>query len=343
MKLSHFLIKKSTTKLAMVIFTAATLVACKKTNPVPKQEPIKPIADFTFTFDENDPKSVSFQNTSKDAVSFSWDFGDKTAASTTKDPKHTYATVGTYEVTLIVSSSTNTKDTLTKTVKPEYPKPAVPKFTIQVADKDHPGDPSVITFQNTSAVEDGVLYQWNFGDGDVLQDNSRNAVNHKYKASGKYQVTLTAMNNHGTVAKIDTVKAFVFKNIKIETVVLDSMPKLGPGAFDYDPFGNAPDPYFIISIPNDKIDNAFESATIDNSFLGEWAIDFTFGIAQSIRLNFFDNDKPLSPDKIGDVDCADGQSMLNKYPNKSFRFAKRTFPGYRQGVLSVNLIVTYMP
>lgn len=343
MKLSHFRIKKSTTKLALVIFTAATLVACKKTNPVPKQESIKPTAGFTFTLDLQDPKSISFQNTSKDAVSFSWDFADG-KTSTEKDPKHTYAMEGTYKVTLIVSSSTNTKDTITKAIKTEYPIPAVPSFTITSATEANPGDPSVITFQNTSPVEDGVQYRWNFGDGDAPQDNSRNPIKHKYEATKRYTVTLTAVNSYGkTSLKIDSATAFVFKNITIEKVVLASMPQRDKNRALYDLTSTGPDPYFTIDVANNR--SVFKSGVIDNSFAGEWAIDFTFGITESIRVNFWDDDSPADPDEISGVNCGDGQSMLNKYPEKNFTFrnSERSDGNDRNGGLLVHLTVRYTP
>lgn len=254
--------------------------------------------------------------------------------------------MGTYKVTLIVSSSTNTKDTFTKTVKTEYPRPAVvPSFTITSATEKNPGDPSVITFQNTSNGEDGVRYEWDFGDGQFSQDNSRNPIKHKYEATKRYTVTLTAMNSYGATSSTkDSATAFVLKTIKIEKVVLTSMPKKRDGGGVYDFFSD-PDPFFTIGIPSgDKIVKVYKSPTVDNSFLGEWAIDFTFGIAQSIQLEFRDDDDSSTyNDFIGRVNCADGQSMLNQYPNKSFRFENTNFPSNRQGVLSVDLIVTYMP
>jgi len=46
------------------------------------------------------PVTVKFTNTTTNASSYSWDFGDGTAASTDKDPSHTYTQAGTYTVKL---------------------------------------------------------------------------------------------------------------------------------------------------------------------------------------------------------------------------------------------------
>jgi PKD repeat protein len=59
-----------------------------------------PIAQFHNT---NDGLTVSFRNISRYARNFSWDFGDG-ATHTDMHPEHTYATPGTYDVTLIVEN-----------------------------------------------------------------------------------------------------------------------------------------------------------------------------------------------------------------------------------------------
>jgi PKD repeat protein len=60
------------------------------------EEVTTPEADFSYTADE---LTVKFVNSSLNADSFSWDFGD-TNTSTESDPIHTYAENGTYHVVL---------------------------------------------------------------------------------------------------------------------------------------------------------------------------------------------------------------------------------------------------
>jgi hypothetical protein len=90
--------------LARSIFYAAIVVllgACGSSdNPTPN-----PTADFTSAVDGSNPLTIHFTNTSKDASTFAWDFGDN-STSTDKDPSHTYAKGGAYQVKLVATGGT---------------------------------------------------------------------------------------------------------------------------------------------------------------------------------------------------------------------------------------------
>lgn len=63
-------------------------------------------ADFSATPDESDPLKIYFVNTTptNQAIWSTWDFGDEastTDVSTLSNPDYTYATAGTYTVTLL--------------------------------------------------------------------------------------------------------------------------------------------------------------------------------------------------------------------------------------------------
>jgi PKD repeat protein len=76
--------------LMMVVF------ACKK------EEIKQPFAEFSAQATD---LTVKFTNTSTDAVSYSWNFGDNTPASTEASPTHTYAVKGKYTVTLTATGA----------------------------------------------------------------------------------------------------------------------------------------------------------------------------------------------------------------------------------------------
>lgn len=79
-----------------LILLAASLVfysSCKK------DKELEVISGFTFTIDQADFKKVTFTSAAQNFETLAWDFGDG-ATSTDENPVHTYASVGSYTVTL---------------------------------------------------------------------------------------------------------------------------------------------------------------------------------------------------------------------------------------------------
>jgi Zn-dependent metalloprotease len=76
---------------------------------VPVTVTIDPVlADFSYT---SSGTTANFTNTSTNGVAFSWFFGDG-GSSTDENPSHTYASYGTYEVTLVTDNGNCTDTTL---------------------------------------------------------------------------------------------------------------------------------------------------------------------------------------------------------------------------------------
>jgi PKD repeat protein len=69
-----------------------------------------PVANFTYV---DNGGNVTFTNTSNNAISWSWDFGDANT-STTQDPSNSYTANGNYTVTLISSNACGDSDTTTQ-------------------------------------------------------------------------------------------------------------------------------------------------------------------------------------------------------------------------------------
>lgn len=76
----------------------------------------KPVASFQFEVDEENFLMVNFENFSQNAVSYSWNFGDGSSASTEEDPSHTYEAGGTYQVTLTATGSDGSTHEKTESV-----------------------------------------------------------------------------------------------------------------------------------------------------------------------------------------------------------------------------------
>jgi len=153
--------------------------------------------------------SISFVNTSENASSYLWNFGDGNT-STETSPTHTYTEPGAYTVTLISNnpSSCNKYDTMTHVVN-IYPQPTANFYYTPVI-------PEVNTptqFYNTSL--DATSYQWSFGDGETSYERD---PSHQYVRTGEYKVCLTVKNQYDCVDSIcKTVRSDVKPLIDIPT------------------------------------------------------------------------------------------------------------------------------
>lgn len=143
--LNTFLIKSIA--VVMVIFTVNTvMISC--TDDDDSSVIIENEAAFEYAIQE-DGSTVSFTNTSVNASTYEWDFGDG-ITSTEKNPTHTYQTAGTYTVILYVNTLGEiSKYEIEITTNADY----IPPCTDET---EHNADPSVgalnITFMNGEAV-----------------------------------------------------------------------------------------------------------------------------------------------------------------------------------------------
>ncbi len=177
--------------LSLLVFGTLLIFQNCKDKDKPEEPPI---AKFTFTSDNGfeAPSTITFANTSTNATTYEWDFGDGTATVTTENPVHVFENTGSYTVTLTAKKGSKTNSS-TATITIVDPTP-VASFTYE--SNNNFITPSEITFTNTST--SAVGYEWDFGDGsDPVTDE--NPV-HTFAATGDYTVTLKAING----AKSDT-------------------------------------------------------------------------------------------------------------------------------------------
>ncbi len=143
------------------------------------------------------PTVTNFQDTSPDAVAWTWNFGDGSPTSNVKNPTHTYTANGTYDVTLTITDSKGCQNTLTKTGFIDISTP-----TVNITNLPTGGCGPNFTYTPVVQINssDGVAsYAWDFGDG--FTSTAANPT-HTYTALGSYTVTLTITTNGGcTVTK----------------------------------------------------------------------------------------------------------------------------------------------
>ncbi|MFN5323585.1 MAG: PKD domain-containing protein [Bacteroidota bacterium] len=142
-------------------------------------------AGFTMVDSACAPFVTSFTDTSSNAVSWFWDFGDGNT-STLQNPTHIYANPGTYNVSLTITTSNGCSYTTVQNFAANFqPLYADPNGTILSL------NPPTLAFQANSI--GATAWTWIFGDGDTsyVQDPT-----HVYPANGgPYDLTLVIYNN----------------------------------------------------------------------------------------------------------------------------------------------------
>ncbi len=157
----------------------------------------KPLASFTSakTNSCKTPLAVTFNNTSPDAVSSNWTFGDGSTGSSHPNATHTYNATGSFNVTLDITDSKGCKNT---TTIPSFVNIFAPN--VQIASLP-PGVCVGQVFNPRTVVGsvDGVAsYSWDFGDG-TPADPAQFPV-HSYATTGVKIVKVTITTGDGCTA-----------------------------------------------------------------------------------------------------------------------------------------------
>lgn len=106
------------------IFTIFTFMSCGE-DPIVED----PIASFQFEVNVDNYLEVAFTNYSQNADTYSWDFGDMSAASTEENPVHLYTDAGTYDVVLTATNSDDVSVTFTESIEITDPNAALVVLT----------------------------------------------------------------------------------------------------------------------------------------------------------------------------------------------------------------------
>jgi gliding motility-associated-like protein len=146
--------------------------------------------------------ATAFTNTSANASTYSWTFGDG-GTSTLQNPTHTFATSGTYAVSLIAISQGGCTNTISIPVKVD-PLPEA-DFTSNSVCIDAP-----TVFTDASAVpapSSISQWAWDFGDGSTALTQN---PSHIFTTAGTHTVQLITISNSkcsDTASKVITVYA----------------------------------------------------------------------------------------------------------------------------------------
>lgn len=136
--------------------------------------------------------AVNFLETTSNAISYAWDFGDGTPVINGANPTHTFTSPGTFPVTLTAVGPGGCSSSLTDVL--------VTVFDTAMADfRSDPAFPVELTFPSTTVSFfdesiGAVDYLWDFGDGNT---STAQHPDHKYISAGDFYVTLLVHNEEG--------------------------------------------------------------------------------------------------------------------------------------------------
>ena len=175
----------------------------------------EPCTNFSYTFTNTSTATIPTFS----ATSFLWDFGDGTlpVRAGSGPQQHAYASVGTYQVKLVVDDTIfcNAPDSIIKPVRLAI------NVKAQFTTPEKGCKPYTAVFLNTSL--GGTNFIWDFGDG---QTSTLPDPTHNYTTAGTYVVKLIS-HDESTCNKSDSA-SFIITVYDIPTAKFTASPN--PGA-----------------------------------------------------------------------------------------------------------------
>ncbi|HKC26893.1 MAG TPA: PKD domain-containing protein [Jatrophihabitans sp.] len=145
----------------------------------------------------NAPLTVSFTGSASGGTgpySYSWNFGDGSATSSTQNPGHTYSSAGTYTAILTVTDSASPAHTATANVPITVSAVGSPLAANAAATPTSGQVPLTVGFTGSgTGGTPPYSYSWNFGDGSAT--SSTQNPTHTYSNPGTYTATLTVTDS----------------------------------------------------------------------------------------------------------------------------------------------------
>jgi PKD repeat protein len=178
------------------------------------------------------PAEIGFDVTASggsEKYSYSWNFGDGSAAVTEKNPTHEYAVGGTYTANVTVTDDLG-RTTYAKTAAITIAPGIVVNITAQPSSGPYPLD---VTFHSTvtNAAAGELTYEWDFGDGETSDQAS---PTHTYAEAGNYTATLKVTDSSDRTGTSSGLAVRVSSSVSPETSISASTDHgLGPLIVDF--------------------------------------------------------------------------------------------------------------
>lgn len=160
-------------------------------------------------------------------LTYAWVFGDGSTASTSAAAiAHTYATGGSYQLTLTVTDAHGGSAQASGSVTVNRPPVAAIARSLT-------SNPMVVDFSAAGSSDpdgDAITYSWNFGDGSTAGPGAAPTVQHQYASSGSYTVTVTVTDALGATASAPVT----FTLNRAPTAAFTATPGTAPMSVDLD-------------------------------------------------------------------------------------------------------------
>lgn len=202
-------------------------------------------AEFILLSDQANgviPDTLCLINTSQNATSFIWDFGDENTSTSAEDTVcHIFSNPGQTIIKLIANNGIET-DSFSVELLLSNPIP-IANFE---SENDSCTAPCTIQFTNTSLYSSS--YEWNFGDGGTSSDVS---PSYTYVAAGTYEATLLSSNDEGS----DQVSKQITILEKKDPCNIPSLFSIEP---DVDQFGTPVSIQFNSNVASNEFDYSWD-------------------------------------------------------------------------------------
>lgn len=256
-----------------------------------------PTAGFTFVGNGCTAAcSILFTNTSTEATSYSWDFGDG-GTSTAENPSHEYTQGGTFTVVLTAINEYGQTTFSEQVLIQSNSQQQLPNANFSVNNNGCTASCQV-SFSNSSS--NATSYSWNFGDGGSSTSSN---PSHTYTTGGTYTATLTATNQYGSDTHQQTVTINnAPTSVRITNVAILSAP-LSDGGSSWD-FGGDADVYFDLETSGGTVVSTSEANAYQN--VTSYPISWNYtnplqinSLTQNYRIVIYDDDTTSADDYMG--------------------------------------------
>lgn len=155
-------------------------------------------------------------------VSYQWNFGHGGSGGNGINTSTVYTNAGYYSVSLVVTDIAGCIDSM---VKPNYIRINGPTANFTAANNN--GCRGLTAMFSDASLNDGisniVAWQWNFGDGTLINNTSSTAVQHIYTTSGAFPVLLKVTDAGGCSDSVLTPALVNVSNIRADFVSADTL------------------------------------------------------------------------------------------------------------------------